>query len=686
MIPLITHSLNYNHSSREVRHELNYTMESKDNLPVIQKTPLIRTTILNRQVSQEFDYTIQWNSTNIVINESIYFSPSTSIIIDSCNISLLANNNTAFTWELGSGSQLEIRNSFIFRNSNSTTACYMRILGGSVIISDCIISDLGSRGTPGFSVINSAVLVENSKFLHGFTGFYFTDCYWLKISDSYFEENIYNGIIGESSESILIVNTSFESHPGSAILLKRCKDVNISFSQFSDVDYATEFQSCNQTTFLNNSVKHFGVGVKIQNINGDYGFSEDALISNNSFYNGTSDAIYIDGEETNFNFQQLLTFQGAFVLDNNITQVGRFGIRFTGVFLYAARNTITSAKGGIYCGEISQWLWYPAYYLHIRYNQISYVEEFGIKYNDYSTTFFEILSNNISHSNGIGISFYGEVGGTDSPAIIAGNIINSTVGAGIDGQVVRFVKGNNYRGHFLNVHIFKNAFLNCQGGFSRFDVVGYSVLHVKMDNGIWGNYWDGKQFSDQDNNMIGDNYFSASVDWGLVDRAPLLSLDLLKEETIGSTHPRDITMVQNEKHTIQWSISPGTEVEVFFDDEPVDFTINSTIVNVDLLDLHLSVGTHNVTLQLSSSSENSSLLYHDLVWLHVDPDLSWMNDLVTIIQIVFGVIIAIGFGTVIYIRQIIKRRVFRKQFAVEFRGIIDISEAENNLREARNLE
>ncbi len=637
---------------------------------------------------QEFDQTIQWNNTDIVINESLYFSPSTSIVINSCNISLLANNNTVFTWGLGSGSQLEIHNSKIFRNSNSTTACYIQIIGGSVIITNSTVSDLGRRGTPGFSVINSAVLVENSNFLQGFTGFYFMDCYWLKISNCYFKENIYNGIIGESSESILIVNSSFESHPGPAVLLKRCEDVNISFSQFSDVYYATEFQSCNYTTFLNNSVKHFGTGVKIQNANGDYRIHENTLISNNSFYNGTGTAIYIDGEASRGSdifFQQFLTFQRAFVLDNNITQIDGYAIKFTGEFLYAARNSITIAKGGIYCGEISQWLWYPAYYLYIRFNQITHIEEFGIKYNDYSTTYFEILSNNISHSNGMGISFYGRVGGTDSPAIIVGNIINNTVGAGIDGQAVRTL-GGNYRGHFLNVNIFKNAFLNCQGGYSRFDVTGYSVLQVNMDNGKWGNYWDEKQFSDQDSNMIGDNYFSASIDWGLVDRAPLLSLDLLKEETIGSTHPRDLTIVQNENKTVQWSISPGTEVEIFVDDELVNFTINSTIVTVELLDLHLSVGTHNITLLLNSTSENSSLLYHDLVWVHVDADLSWMDDIVIIFQIVFVIIIALAFGTAIYIRQIMKRRVFRKQFAVEFRGIIDLSQVEEDFNTPRNHE
>ncbi len=641
--------------------------------------------------AQNYDLTIQWNKTNFEINNSISFPSSTSVTIDSCNISFLATNSTALTWEIGTGSRLEIHNSNLFRNKSSAAPCLIRFLGGTIIVSNSTFSDFGQRGSSGFLISNSAVVIEGSKFLQGYTGIDIRDCYWVNVSNNFFIKNIYDGIIGRSSNNLFFINNSFYSHPGSGISLKSCNNINVSYSYFSgQKTYAIEFQSCSHTFVGDNSVEHFGTGVKWDNEPGNLELYEDIIISNNSLFNGTADGIYIKGVGRYFDpFQYnpfVLTFGGCGIIDCDIIQMGRYGIYLSGYSLYAARNTIRGSLGGIRCGEIVTAVdYYPAFDISLINNTISYVKEFGIKYDDLTTTEFEFVSNNITHSNGKGISFYGRVGGTELPAIIVGNIINGTAGAAIDGQAVISL-GNNYYGHFLNVNIYKNAFLNCQGGYSRFDVVGYSVLQVNLDNGKWGNYWDGKQFNDQDNNMVGDNYFSASVDWGLVDRAPLLSLDLLKEETIGSTHPRDLTVVQNENQTIEWSISPGTEVGVFLDGQPVNYNINSSLVTINLLDLRLSVGTHNVTLQLNSTVENSSLLYCDLVWLHVDADLSWMNDLITIIQLIFVVIIALAFGTAMYIRQIMKRRVFRKQFAVEFRGIIDISEAANNLREERELE
>ncbi len=587
----------------------------------------------------DYYQTIVWNNTNIVINSTTILPYKSHVIIDSCNVSFFPNNTDIYL-EIGPVSLIEISNSHFFKDLNSNGSC--RFLTGGiceVIISDSIFEscninlylystieisnsvflNLGERGSKGFAISDSSVTIDHSQFINCVQGLYFTDCAPVTIAYSFFENNEDNGIIGERSNTITIANTTFRSHLGSSIMLRYCYVIEIQYCQFYDNKLLIELESSWWLFVRENIFRNFGLGIRISSAPGEFGTYGEAWITENEFINGTGNGILIDGSKIPPNAPGFatgsITYVNVICTGNNLTNIANTGIEFYGWNLVAENNIITNVRTGIRCGKVVGSTFYPGTNITLSNNRISYFRDFGVRLEDNWIVAFNITSNNISHSNGIGISFHGQVGGTNQRAKLVGNIINDTKIA-IKGTTARR-PFNVYQGRLTDVDIYRNVFLNCDN-FTQFDTFMYPITNVVWSSDFWGNYWDGYNDPDEDNNFIGDHFFVLSTQFGFIDKSPLLSLDMLSKE-LASTHPNDKTALHSELPIgLEWTITPtiNTMIEVFINGTQVNHMYKNSIVNITFS--NSSQGFYNVTISLRSLTDNST--YLDTVWLEIKRD------------------------------------------------------------------
>lgn len=598
-----------------------------------EKRELITKKSVSTRKSLDFHLTYDnetfWNHSTVMVNEPLAFPSSTHLFILNSTIvfNTSLSNNTGL--EIGNNSKLEVYNSTIFCSGNNIYAReYLKFLGGSLILKNCVFDSIYY----GVQVWNSTGIVENSTFIEGLKGFSFENSLNINLTQNHFINQQGNGINGIWSKEIRITNSSFEKQKLIGVAIETCNSVEIANSTFNATALPVEAVRSNNTIVRNNSLKNFGLGVRIVGSEPFQPLTQNITVKDNILHSGLRGMV-IDGIGrillVNLNPANPLPFpvmSNVSIAHNHIIDIEGTAIEFRGLNIQIHNNTITKMKT---C-----------------FRQDSPI------FNQPQS--FSIVGNNISDCSRYIFSFKGNVGGTSNSerALIKKNIINNTLGVFSFEIIEQY--GNTF-GRASSMSIYQNAFLNCQEDIISTPRTGttFGISSVFWDNGLIGNYWDGYSGVDEDNNFVGDTKYLISSDYGLVDNAPLLSLELLIGNHPGSSHPYDITLLETavKSDNITWDIINSdilTKI-VYINGESVEFTENGSIIEVSIASLKL--GTSNITLCFHSST--GELIYQDLVWVHIlrDESLHARNLLILILGIVS--VFGLSMGSIfVYLRKI----------------------------------
>ena len=570
-----------------------------------------------------------WNHSIILLNEPLTFPTSTHLYVFNSTIvfNTTLSNNTGLV--IGNNSRLEVYNSTISCNENNIYAReYLKFLGGSLILKNSVFDSIYY----GTQVWNTSGIIENCTFIEGFNGFSFDNSSNLNLTQNHFINQQGNGISGVWSKKVLIANSSFEKQEHVGVAIETCNLIEITNSSFNSTNLPIEVVRSNNTKITNNSLTKFGLGVRIVGSEPFQPITQNITIKDNLLHSGLRGMV-IDGIGrillVNLNPANPLPFpvmSNVTVAYNHITDIDQTAIEFRGLNIQIHNNTIRKMKT---CFRLDSPL----------FNQ---------------PQAFSIVGNNISDCSRYIFSFKGNVGSDSNSnrALILRNIINNTYGVFIFEIIEQY--GNTF-GRATSMSIYRNAFLNWQEDFISTPRTGttFGITSVYWDNGLVGNYWDDYSGLDEDNNFIGDGKYLISADYGLVDNAPLLSLNLLIGNHPGSSHPFDFTLLETalKSDNITWDTINAANLTktVYINGESVEFTENGSIIEVSLTSL--KVGTANITLYFHSSS--GELIYQDLVWAHIlrDEDLHARNLLILILLVVSAIGMSIG-AIFVYLRKI----------------------------------
>ena len=585
---------------------------------------------LNTTKYQQYNHTILWENSIIILNETMTLNASTHLIINNSAVEFTpVNVSQIIKLTIGINSQLDIYNSIIYLGGDFEGY-------GSLIFSEGVVNVINSTFTQlgmnfpnnGFRVLNSQVAIIESIFESGFSGIYFENSDKIKIINSRFQNMTSYGIFGRNSNDISIINCTFKN------------------LEKSDSIGALVFDNCYEISVEDSLFIHFkSYGILIES---DEGFWEvyNIWIEENTFQNSQGSGIAVAGINIT-------------IVNNSFLDLYREGVYVGGRNILVESNNFTLLNGGIvtFGGSMDPIGWTFSWISNatFSYNYINNVTSFGIKiFNFEFTTIFLIYKNNISNVlAGTAMIFSGNVGG-ESPSNrswVIGNIISNTSGYGI-------ARGNWGVEYFQYTSFIKNAFIGCQSGETSFPTTNYySMIDIQWDDGYFGNYWENfaNNAVDEDNNRIGDDFFVVSPEYRQIDHAPLLSLDLLDiQGNIGSTHPSDLVRTKSElkegNNTLVWSILElnETSIIVWLDGKQMVFEQVDSNITVSLI--RLNVGTHNVSLVINYENQT----YQDLVWVRILPD--ELSNFMTNIIILLGVPTFIVFIVFIIIVGIKKQR------------------------------
>ncbi len=564
--------------------------------------------LVNQLSTRNFSYNMALNDSQIILNESIYFNPSTDLQIINCSIFFVAPSpNTHVEISIGELSRLNISNSLLFVASGFGSLSF---LGTDVYITNSTIIGLGEYwNTPGLYLNSMIISISHSFFISGFNGLTFSNSQYVEIRNCSFQD--IQGIEGYGGRGIFGIDSS---------------GITISNSSFFNTNIGLDFYNCRSISIKN---VNFETGVLGVNINPNFHYSEvyDVLVEKCTFYNISVGAQMV-GREINIlnnsfmnsSFACLFIGGRDITIKLNVYKNSNRGIMTPNSLVSIDPNQPTASS-------ISE-----AIIMNNTFDHIS-TEAILISNYEYETV-FRIEENNFTNI-GIGINFEGNIGGRDSEvrSWVVKNIFNNITEFAIQGSSL------DYLAHFQYTSFLQNAFLNSSNGYTSFQSRYYYMDDICWDDGFMGNYWESfinNKAQDEDNNLIGDNLYIVSVDHGQFDQAPLLSLDYIKEKSpIVSNHPTDLVRskseLKDENATFHWFIraDSNSTVMIFLDEEVIQIGHNISSVEISLLSL--SLGLHNFSLIIKLDEQT----YRDLVWVRILKD-----DL----NIIMDVLVPIGSG------------------------------------------
>lgn len=574
---------------------------------------------------QQYNHTILWENSIVILNETMTFNASTHLIINNSAVEFTpVNASQIIKLTIGINSQLDIYNSNIYLGGDFEGY-------GSLIFSEGVVNVINSTFTQlgmnfpnnGFRVLNSQVTIIESIFESGFSGVYFENNENCKIINSHFRNLTSYGIFGRKSTGISITNSTFKNLQNeddtAAIYLDNCQEICILKSRFNQIG---------------------NLGVKIT-YNVNYYDVYNVWIERNTFQDSEGSGISVAGKNVT-------------IINNSFTELGHVGVIVEGRNILVESNIFIHLNGGIMTvwglSTPDSWLLSSISNATFRYNTINQVHSFGILIQNHEfDTLFQIYKNNISNVlNFSALMFYGRLGGPSETnrSWVVGNIINNTAGYAVACNCAAF----------HHTSFVQNAFIGCQSEETWFRSDQYSKMtDIRFDNGFFGNYWEGalNEAVDEDYNQIDDNFYLVSSNYGLVDSAPLLSLDLLdKQASIGSIHPQDFVRLKSElkgeKNTLIWTILAMMDmnVSVWLDNKQIAFEQFDVNITVSLVSL--DVGVHNFTLILQVEGQ----IYRDLVWVRILADEFDITDVI----IPFGILVFIALIIVVVVTGIWKRK------------------------------
>ncbi len=569
---------------------------------------------------QQFNNTVSWENTHLILNESMTLNKSSHLVINSSSIELAPKNSSYhIVLTIESDSLLEIYNSIIFLNTTTGGMGSLSFNRGVVIVVNSTFIGLGTRrGYHGFDLRDSQVTITNSTFTSGFSGLTLENVNNASISTCDFnnltDKDSY-GIQGRYSSNVSIVDCNFDKICQSGLILYECNKISIRNSQFDQIseiaiDIYPDKCYCevDDVWIEGNLFEDSDEGIRIE--------GKNITIVNNSFLSLTIGS-YVAGRDI--------------LIEHN---------KFSGLIWGITTPPSLNDPSGPYLifSSISNAI--------IQYNEFVDIQEFCIWIVNYDfPTVFSINNNKFSNF-GIGLIFTGNLGGESSSnrSWVINNVFNNTSGFAIFGE------------SFDNLARFKftsfigNAFINCSE-YTSFQTTYYFLDDIRWDDGLIGNYWDKFSTTDEDHNLIGDSFYVVSVEYAQVDHAPLLSLDFLEKEVIiGSTHPSDLVRTEAElkvNNTLIWTIlvNDNANISVRLNNDLVTYEESSSNVSVSLGTL--KVGMHNFTLVIQVSNQ----IYQDLVWVQVFADESdFFNDFAIPVGIVV-IIVTIAAVAVIGIKK-----------------------------------
>ena len=622
-----------------------------------------------RNCKQSFNNTFEWNQTTIELNKTLILPSSTRMIIESSILSFMARNDDPVGIIIGENSSLEILNSLIYLHANSTNFGFVNFQGGSITMKNSSIKGLTppSMRHSSFSVTNANIFVDNCTIADCYEGFQFDGCDEVLFYKCRFLNSGSLAIKGQNSNDISILNCDFQftyyhdvkvtNSERVCIMNCRVNHKKTNITQFEEQkDFSLYFDLVPNIYIKNNTFEYIGAGVYINTEPGEIightsqggSTSLNVSILENIFYYCKGKGIYGYCLTDRYN----TIYYRVIINQNCFTLIGDVAVHYVGKEIAVEHNNITWAKGGIFLDGLDP---YQEHLHLIKSNRIKNVNEFGIKHGSYSNPkHFEIIENIITNSTGVGLHFHGIVGGPREPSLVIGNIINSTAKEAIIGTKFHH-RYLYFTGKLLNTLFYRNAFINYKGDFIGFQDKFFYCQDVRWDNGMWGNYWgDVCQGTDEDQNGVQDNFHVISTDFGWVDEAPLLSLDLVAQDCLMSSHPRDLSIIELDLHNtvLSWKISTTNRVNVsvLANSNPVEFQVYETNVTISLE--NFPRGKNNVTLVLQSEVDNT--IYRDLVWIQVIPWDSFQNIIVPLIPPLFSLVIL--FGASLFLIQWIRRR------------------------------
>ncbi len=635
---------------------LTFALKSKENYSDVNTDPSDDATEA-KNFKKSFDNTFEWNQTTIELNKTLILPSSTRIIIESSILSFLALNDDPVGLSIGENSSLEIFNSLIYLNPNSTNFGFVNFHGFSFTMKNSSIKGLTPPGFrySSFSVTNADIFIENCTFADCYESFQFDRCNKVLFNKCKFLNSGILAIRGQNSNEISILNCLFQysyyndvkvtNSERVCIMSCRLNHQKTNNTQFEkQQDYSLFFDFVPNIFIKNNTFKHIGAGVYIKTEAGE-------LIGNTSL--GRTSFLNVSILENIFNhctgkgiYGYCLTdryntvYYRIIINENCFTEIGDIAIHYVGTEITVERNNITRAKGGIFLDDSDP---FQEHFHSIKSNRIQDINEFGIKHSSSSNPKqFEIIENTIINSTGVGIHFHGIVGGSREPSLVIGNIINYTAKEAIMGTNIhsRYLY---FTGKLVNTLFYRNAFIDCIGGFIKFQDKYYYCQDIRWDNGMWGNYWgDACHGTDEDQNEVQDNFHVISTDFGWVDEAPLLSLDLVTQDCLMSSHPRDLSIIELDLHNtkLSWNISTPNRVNisVLVNSHPLEFQDYKTNVTISLEEFPR--GKNNVTLVLQSLVD--STIYRDLVWVQVIPWDFFQNIIAPLLPALFSLVVLIG--------------------------------------------
>lgn len=594
----------------------------------IEKTPKTSTDKL-----QNYNQTVSWENSQIILNKTMSFNVSTRLLINNTTVEFVPENTSShITLSIESESQLEIYNSKLFLNTTLTNGKgFIRFQGGSVIISNSTFTCLGLNSeNPTLFARNSQISIFNSTFNSGYAGFHFEDSTDIKISSCVFQNITQYACRGRDSSDILISKCTIKNMDKFGLILQNCIQISVNNSSFSQCSetclqiYGGYYFDTYDIWIEENTFKDSGFGLWI--------LGKNVTIGNNSFLNLRNSGSYVGG-------------RNYLIKDNFFSELA------IGISTPSFSATPHINETGY------QWCETSISNITIKNNFLSNLYQYGIWLNNFEfETLFRIDNNSISNIGSSALAFTGNLGGKSSTnrSWVTNNLIINSTGYGILGSfTVAAPFGPSYRAHFQYTSFVKNALINCSLGYTSFESNNYFLDDIRWDDGLFGNYWDNFNGSDEEKNQIGDSFYVISAEHRQVDHAPLLSLYIIDQQTeIGSTHPVDLVRTRAElraNNTFSWIIlaDDDTDISVLMDGLP--YTFEEVGFNVTVSFEALKVGKHNFTLIIQSGSQT----YRDLVWVEIFADeSSGLTDVLLLIGILgFGVAII-----VVIVIEFIKRK------------------------------
>ncbi|MFX0181520.1 MAG: right-handed parallel beta-helix repeat-containing protein [Candidatus Hodarchaeota archaeon] len=581
---------------------------------------------------QQFINTVSWINDHVTINQSQSFDAATKLLIINSSVKFSPlNDNSDVRLIIGSDSQLEICNSSLYLNTSTNRKGSIVFNGGTLVVLNSTFVGLGIDSiNPGLTIKESQVVIFNSTFELGSAGVGFEDSSIVEIINCTFQNISTYGICGSYSSRISIYESKFKNIYDTGLFLETCNNINIIGSQFKQCTImCLQIEGSKHEYYCQHDYPCY-----------DYYDAYDIYLEGNLFQDsglGTqvigNNVSIIDNSFLN------LSVSGSFIGGRNILIQENLYQKLLRGITTPSHKLISHVHS-----ESEEWFLSSISNATIKRNYFEDVKQYGVWVDNYDyVTLFHIIQNTFtnigSSSGGAALAFTGNIGGVSSTnrSWVIGNVINNSAGYGVLGSFCVGFELPSHLAHFKYISFVRNAFINCSLGYTWFEPEFYYLEDIRWDDSLFGNYWDdhcNTNPKDEDYNQIGDSFFNISTEYAQVDKAPLLSLDLVDQEIdIGSTHPLDLELSKAElkvNETINWTILADNEVtiSVWLDNKQCPFERNNANISVSLKTL--KVGLHNFTLIIQTDSR----IYRDLVWIRV---LGTERNLITELLLPLGV-------------------------------------------------